>query len=273
MKIIRHILEGDNFRFQKSPNHGDKFANQLPDTIIIHYTAGSSAESSARSLSDPQIGASAHLVIGRDGKIIQLVPFNVIAHHAGPSSYKGRKGFNKYSIGIEIDNAGKLTKMGKVFSSWFGKTYPENQVLEAVHRNESVPSFWHTYTEKQITLTEEICKLLIEKYNISVILGHEEISPVRKIDPGPAFPLDKLRERLIVRDRGADSELKLRPEAAIGLVDANKLNIRSRNSIHSDIVAPPLARGTLLEILQEKDGWYEVQIDIKGWVKKDYVKT
>ncbi len=64
------------------------------------------------------------------------------------------------------------------------------------------------------------------------------------IDPGPAFPLDILRERLLIRDRGEDSEAKLTPEAKIGLVDANKLNIRSQNSIHSDTVAPPLSRGT-----------------------------
>jgi len=224
-------------------------------------------------LCNAKIGASAHLVIGRDGSVTQLVPFNIIAHHAGPSSYKGRNGFNKYSIGIEIDNAGKLTKTGSVYTSWFAKVYPHDQVLEAVHRNQSSPSFWQTYAEEQISLTEEICELLIEKYNIASILGHEEISPGRKIDPGPAFPLDILRERLLVRDRGEDGEAKLTPEAKVGLVDAGKLNIRSQNSVHSNTVAPPLSRGTLVDILQEKDGWYEVQVDIKGWVKKDYVKT
>lgn len=77
-----HRLEGDGIPFRESPNHGGLFEPGLPDTIIIHYTAGSSAESSVKVLCDPKRKASAHLVVGRDGSVTQLVPFNTVAWHA-----------------------------------------------------------------------------------------------------------------------------------------------------------------------------------------------
>ncbi|MFQ5584692.1 MAG: SH3 domain-containing protein [Calditrichia bacterium] len=126
-------------------------------------------------------------------------------------------------------------------------------------------------------LVEEICQLLIERYSISAILGHEEISPGRKSDPGPAFPLDVLRYRLLEMDRAEDEEKPAAAPAAtttkaFGVVTASKLNIRSGPSLSAETVASPLTGGTFVDILQEKDGWYEVEARIRGWVKKDYVK-
>ena len=71
-----------------------------PDMIILHYTGGTSAMSSAKFLARSDVKASAHVVIGRDGQVIQLVPFNIEAWHAGKSSYGGRSELNHYSIGI-----------------------------------------------------------------------------------------------------------------------------------------------------------------------------
>lgn len=195
MEIQDHKIKG--IEYIPSPNTSGKFKKGQPDTIIIHYTAGRDAASSIKTLITPYSKASAHLVIGRDGKITQLVPFDTISWHAGKSSYEGREGYNSYSIGIEIDNAGVLTEVEGGYKSWFGKIYPKEQVLKATHRNETKPRFWHTYTEEQIKATEEICKTLIKTYNIKHILGHEEISVGRKSDPGPAFPLDELRNSLL----------------------------------------------------------------------------
>ena len=83
--------------------------------IVLHYTAGTSAESSALFLTRPDVSASAHVVIGREGEVFQLVPFNIEAWHAGKSWDAGRGGLNRYSIGIELDNLGKLRFSGGLF--------------------------------------------------------------------------------------------------------------------------------------------------------------
>src|SRR5690606_16389776 len=101
-----------------------------------HYTAGSDAKSSAKYLAQADVKASAHLVIGRNGEIYQLVPFDTIAWHAGISSYQGRSGYNNFSIGIELDNAGPLEKTGADYVSWFGKKYMESERVLKTHRNE-----------------------------------------------------------------------------------------------------------------------------------------
>ena len=273
MKINNHLLEGKGVSQHQSPNHSGEFTAGLPDSIIIHYTAGSSAASSVKTLSNPKTKASAHLVIGRDNSITQLVPFDTIAWHAGRSSYKGRTGFNKFSIGIEIDNAGRLEKSGDKYVSWFKKNYDPGDVVEAVHRNESASSFWHAYTEDQVSIVNDICELLIETYQITSILGHEEIAPKRKTDPGPAFPLDQFRDHLLASDRSEDEKDEELELNNIGLVSASKLNIRKSPSQHSGLAAPPLVKGALVDIINENNGWYEVELKTRGWVKKDYIKT
>ena len=272
MNIVNHRLEGEGISYSESPNHSGPFGENLPDTIIIHYTADRSPESAIRTLCNPRVKASAHLVIGRDESITQLVPFNTIAWHAGKSSYVGRSGYNKYSIGIEIDNAGRLTKRGNEYFSWFGKAYPENEVIEAVHRNENRPSFWHTFKEEQISIVQDICLILTDTYPITSILGHEDVSPNRKSDPGPAFPLEKLRARALYSDRDNDGD-EFFEEKNLGIVTASKLNIRSKPVYTASTVAPPLSEGTIVDILQEKNGWYEVNVETQGWVKKDWIKT
>lgn len=271
MDIANHWLQGNTIKHVQTPNVSGQFAAGMPDTIIIHYTAGSSAESSVRTLMDPSAKASAHLVIGRDGSITQLAPFNVITWHAGESSYGGRTGFNKYSIGIEIDNAGILTQRTDGYYSWFGRKYDEKDVVKAIHRNESSPSYWHAYTEQQILLVYDICELLKKNYNIKLILGHEEISPKRKVDPGPAFPLDKLRDRILSGARDADNDESTIVKTS-GEVTASKLNIRSAPADTADKVALPLPNGSKVKIVESKNGWYKVQTVIEGWVSSKYVK-
>jgi N-acetylmuramoyl-L-alanine amidase len=206
MNIQNHKLIGEKVSFSASPNLGGHFAKGLPDTVVIHYTAGASLESSVTSLSTPASKASAHIVVGRDGTIVQLVPFDVIAWHAGASSLGNRTGLNKYSIGIEIDNAGRLTQTAAGdFLTWFGKRIAREDAVPGVHRNESHPSWWHVFTEKQIERVNEAVTLLIETYPITIVVGHEEIAPGRKSDPGPAFPLDRLRDRWLGGGRKEDA--------------------------------------------------------------------
>lgn len=278
MDIKQHKLTGDseyNVEWEPSPNKGAKLDGGKPDAIVIHYTAGASASSSVKSLCRKGAKASAHLVIGRQGEIFQLVPFDTIAWHAGRSSYKGRTGFNKYSVGIELDNAGLLTPNGSGgFLTWFNRSIPPEDAVQAVHRNQRQPSWWHSFTDIQIELTEVICQLLIDKYDIQMVLGHEEIAPRRKVDPGPAFPLDKIRTRLLADDRSeeGDEEPDRRLPAGSGIVTANKLNIRSGPGISNQPVARPLVSGEIVTVLRELDGWVEIERKTRGWVKADFIE-
>jgi N-acetylmuramoyl-L-alanine amidase len=206
MKIQNHRLSGTGISFVASPNHGSKFQASLPDTLVIHFTAGASLSSSVRSLCDPASKASAHVVVGREAAMVQLVPFDVIAWHAGASTLGARTGLNKYSIGIEIDNAGRLTQTAAGdFVTWFGRRVQKKDAIQGKHRNETSLSWWHTYTQRQIELVFELSALLAQKYPIRTIVGHEEISPGRKSDPGPAFPLERLRDRILGPGRQEDA--------------------------------------------------------------------
>lgn len=279
-KVTRHILTGENVDYLSTANKDSGlYAEGLPDTLVFHYTALDSLESALNVLCDPNVKASAHLVIGRDGRIAQLIPFNKIAWHAGNSEWQNRFGLNKYSIGIELDNAGKLSKTGDLYKAWYGGLIPPEDVFYGIHRNESSPAFWHAYTEKQLACTFEVCRILRDKYAISTIVGHEEIAPDRKIDPGPAFPLDKLRSRLF-EDRSSDAPLTppATPEnicksgKANGIVTAASLNFRSTPKINAEPISAPLARDTKVVVLKEEKGWYQVCVWQTGWVKKEYIK-
>lgn len=271
MKISNHKLTGEGIRWIESPNHGGLLVGGQPDSIIIHYTAGSSAQSSINVLCDPNYEVSAHLVVGRDGLITQLVPFDTVAWHAGTSRWKNRSGYNKYSIGIEIDNPGCLTKTGDgKYSSWFNKKYAAADVIEAVHRNESTPRFWHRYTEKQVSVVIELCQVLAKTYPIKEILGHEEINPKGKQDPGPAFPLDKLRA-LILDSRKSEADLESeKPKTA--RVIAAKLNIRSGPSTAFEKVSDPLLEGEEVEVLKKVEDWVKVRKVTTGWVSGKYLE-
>ncbi len=274
--IVNHKLLDVDFR--STPNQGVPMA-VLPSSIVLHFTAGRNLDSSVSWLQNPIAGASAHLIIGRDGEVVQLVPFNTVAWHAGKSSYKNRSGYNNFSIGIELENPGELKKNGNMFSSWFGGEYSESEVLQAQHsnknRDQKTVSYWLTYTDKQIAKTEQIILELMDAYPIDEILGHEEIAPGRKTDPGPAFPLDNLRNRLLLDDR-ADNSANNSADTIntyTGLVTADLLNIRSGPGSHYQTLAAPIPKGQLVSVVNQEQNWYQVEVITKGWVYKQYVKN
>ncbi|TRY32104.1 N-acetylmuramoyl-L-alanine amidase [Aliiglaciecola sp. M165] len=272
MTITEHKLSGGNAKYQASPNHGGKFNQSRADTIVIHFTAGSSFDSSVNHLCSEKAKASAHLVIGRGGEVTQLVPFDTIAWHAGRSQWKGRSGLNRFSIGIELDNAGELTKNeAGEFSSWFNRVYSASEVHKGVHRNQSKSSFWHAYSQTQIEKTFEICELLCEVYGITEILGHEEIAPSRKTDPGPAFPLEKLRQS-VTTDRaedGADDEFQMQREKT---VIASKLNVRSGPGAEFAAISKPLLLGSHVKVIERQGEWSRIEFTQTGWVSGRFLR-
>ena len=143
-----------------SPNFvKKKRLNKNIRAIIIHYTGMQSERESLKRLTTAASKVSAHYVINRSGKIFKLVNENNVAWHAGKSKWKNYKNLNKNSIGIELVNKGHQ----------YG---------------------YQKYTKIQIKKLIKLCKYLIKKYRIkkSLILGHSDIAPLRKIDPGEKFP-------------------------------------------------------------------------------------
>ena len=148
-----------NFNLPKRLKQNIKF-------IIIHYT-GMKKESVAISrLQDPKSKVSSHYLIKRNGEIINLVPDLFEAWHAGVSSWKHFKSLNKNSIGIEITNPG--------------------------HQHG-----YKRFSKKQIFSLQKLLNILVKKYKIKkkYILGHSDISPGRKKDPGEKFPWEMLAKK------------------------------------------------------------------------------
>lgn len=271
MKVVRHRLrtdEGEPFPFVRTPNTGGEME---PRYLVIHFTAGRSADESVRWLTDPRAKASAHLVIGRDGGITQLVPFNRVAWHAGVSKWEGLVGLNRHSIGIELDNAGRLEQKGQAWCAWFGNAYPDDEVMEAVHRHETRSCGWHVFTPEQLEATLEASAALVARYGLIDVVGHEDISRGRKCDPGPAFPLLNLRSRLFGR---SEDETPL-------FETTTALNIRrGPGTEHERLEASPLPGGTPLEILGEEGSWRLVNVaeevggavDVQGWVHGGFIR-
>jgi len=156
--------------------------------LVIHFTAGASGMSSINYWRNSK-KASAHIVIDRDGTIYQCRPFNMTAGHAGRSKWtdpmtgEHYNGLNSCSIGIELANGGHS----------YPAKFSHLQPLRAEHKHGGGVKDWETFTKPQLDACEAVSKALCQRYNLDDVLGHEDCSPGRKTDPGPAFPMDDLR--------------------------------------------------------------------------------
>lgn len=271
MKITRHRLsddQGSAHEWRPSPNRGGKLE---PEYLVMHYTAGRSLQESVNWLGSKASKASAHVVIGRDGSIVQQVPFDRVAWHAGASSWEGREGLNRWSIGIELDNAGRLTRHGSRWRAWFGDTYDADDVLEATHKNDSEPAGWHVYPPEQLAAALEVATMLVERYGLRDIVGHDDISPGRKSDPGPAFPMASFRARIF--GRREDQPVIQRATAV--------LNIRTGpGTQHATLADGPLPVGTRVQVVRQQQSWRLVDVldtlngvsDVQGWVHHRFLE-
>lgn len=200
MKIRNHRVEaeaGDRITFQKSPNQSQPIT---PIYLLMHYTAGTTLDGAVNWFLNPVAQASSHVVIGRDGTIVQMVAFNKRAWHAGESAWGNLHGMNQYAIGIELVNAGKLRKRGDgKWENWAKNVIADSDVTLATHAFETAAAGWHEYTEVQINAALQVASLLHASYQFTDVLGHEDVSPGRKTDPGPLFPMNSFRSRVLGR--------------------------------------------------------------------------
>jgi AmpD protein len=178
------LLEGA--RQVPSPNHDDRPPGTVVDSVIIHCISlppdnfgGPWIDALFTNTLDPDahpyfaeltgLEVSSHLLIRRTGEIIQYVPFHFRAWHAGQSSFQGRTRCNDFSIGIELEGADKIP-------------YEAVQYLRLARTIIAIRQAYQTITSNRI-------------------VGHSDIAPGRKTDPGPAFDWRRLR-RLLKTDYG-----------------------------------------------------------------------
>ncbi|WP_346860913.1 N-acetylmuramoyl-L-alanine amidase [uncultured Draconibacterium sp.] len=281
MNIEKHLLvEGSSDNYQidisRATNYGvnsprkDSGTLQNPDTVVLHYTASNNINSDIRTLYESTKEASVQFLVDTDGKVYQLMPANRIAWHAGKSRLGNRTGMNKYSIGIEIVNPGYLVqKSDGSLATWYNEAVKPENAIKLQHKNENFERFWHIYTHGQIDSVKELCLALCEAYNINNIVGHDDVSPGRKQDPGPAFPLNNITT-IVLDDRNESLNL-VEKEKLYSTVKVDNLNIRQNGNANAKKVALPLAKGQQLRIIEEKNGWCKVETTITGWVKSDYI--
>src|SRR5262245_18532578 len=138
-------------QWSPSPNFGER----VPSFVVIHYTGADSASSAVRVLSSTQSQVSAHYLISRDGTIVQLVDERARAWHAGESRWGALGDLNSASIGVELDNDGRS-------------------------------AFPPIHIDALLSLLSD----LRQRYRLPApnYLGHSDIAPRRKLDPGPLFP-------------------------------------------------------------------------------------
>lgn len=152
------------------------------DYLILHYTASTTAKSAHNTFLDPTTKVSWHLTVDVDGTISQLYDFRKITWHAGLSKWGNIDGMNKVSIGIEIVNPGVLVATQGVYKTWTGQTIAKENIF--IDNNKIA---WAKFPQVQIDAVRALCKVIVPQYKIKEILGHNEISPGRKSDPGSAF--------------------------------------------------------------------------------------
>ena len=169
-----------NFSLPKRPHNKIKF-------VIIHYTGMKKESLAIKRLCNPVTKVSSHYFLKKNGSILELVPDLYEAWHAGKSSWKKYSSLNKYSIGIEIQNSG--------------------------HDNS-----YENFSSKQIISLKSLLKYLVKTYKIDKknILGHSDIAPNRKKDPGEKFPWKDLSKIKLSKWHNLD-EKKLKKTRLIKL--------------------------------------------------------
>jgi len=142
-----------------SPNFGERRGGQRPELVVLHYTAMASCAEALARLCDPVAEVSAHYLIDSDGTVLALVAEQDRAWHAGAGSWGGRGDVNSRSIGIELANPGA-----------------------------------QPFADPQISALEPLLRDILSRWSLppQAVIGHSDMAPDRKADPGPRFDWRRL---------------------------------------------------------------------------------
>jgi N-acetylmuramoyl-L-alanine amidase len=146
-----------------SPNHNERPDGQAPDILLLHYTGMPTAAEALERLRDPAAAVSCHYFVHEDGRVVQMVPEGRRAWHAGLSSWERVPDVNARSIGVEIVNPGHAGRL---------PPYPAAQIAKVIELSLDVIRRWGIRPDR--------------------VLGHSDVAPERKEDPGELFPWERL---------------------------------------------------------------------------------
>lgn len=155
-----------------SPNFGER---TLPiSMVVIHYTEMKPVETALARMCDPEASVSAHYCITEAGEVIRLVPEDKRAWHAGASYWRGIPDVNSASIGIELDHPGHA--LG-----------------------------YRGFADAQIDALIPLLARIVKRYDIprANVVGHSDVAPMRKVDPGELFPWHRLADYKLCLPRPA----------------------------------------------------------------------
>jgi len=147
----------------RSPNFNDRASQGPVDILLLHYTGMQSGQAALERLCDPDAKVSSHYVVEEDGRVFALVDEDKRAWHAGVSYWAGESDVNGRSVGIEIVNPGH---------EWGYRAFPEVQIEAVI----------------------ALCREILARHPIPPhrVLGHSDVAPERKQDPGELFPWQRL---------------------------------------------------------------------------------
>jgi N-acetylmuramoyl-L-alanine amidase len=283
-----HTEDGRHYVFipAHETNFESKSRMETPKYIVMHFTTGTQMSSTINHFLNPGTAAT-HLLIGRDGRVIQFVPFNKIAHHVGIGFWEGERNLNRMTIGIELDNAGSLKNNE---GQWFRKKtiIQPDFVKEAVHWKETNKRGWETFSPIQLQVALDVVNALVKHYNIQDILGHDMINLINRTDPGPLFPIEDWREKIygrkepvykahVIADKAGATAIYANPDGNPPVFpepgDSAPAPVELRGS--------PLSNGTRVRIQQIGKRWTLVFVFpdpaknlrwMEGWVKNGSIQ-
>ncbi|UWQ93002.1 N-acetylmuramoyl-L-alanine amidase [Rhodobacteraceae bacterium M382] len=255
-----------------------------PEIVILHDTASRLALGNAAAyLKNNTRKVSVQFVIERDGSIVQQVPVNRRANHAGRSVYHGRKGCNNFAVGIELVNPGSMTRYSETHAlAWYGERFNIAEYgIQEVSTPDHGHGLWMPYTEAQIDRLIALLAALFDGVpSLKDITTHWYVSPGRKVDTNPLFPLEHVRALIFGREDPVDQDVDAQSDPVetdemVRIdVPGDKLNFRRWPSFNPNVLAsipdqaivPVLRRG-----IYEGRQWLCVQYGgQEGWIVARY---
>ena len=272
--------DGVQVPYVPTPNRGGVIK---PEMLCMHHTAsGITPQGDISWLTDRRARASAHLITDVYGNHTQLAPFNVKTWHAGKSSWRGRRNCNNFMIGFEVDNPGHLSKLANGMYDGVGGPYRAEDVVEMTSPQHGNHKYWLRFPDAQIKETIAAGVAVYRHYQLKEIVAHYDVSPGRKTDIGPHWPMDRMRG-LVAGRNDAPPTVDHKGVEVDGFVRARSgLNVRRWP--WSPTKVGKLADGAGIDIVRagtyaDKAGsgdeaeWYLVKSNkLEGWVHSGYVE-